>query len=102
MDGYSKVIMIGYLTKDATLATLPNGLLKTELRIAVNTTKTETCFVDVVTWGDIAKSVVHFKKGQQVFVEGKLKYETWKDKMTGQERSVHKIVATTCELVAEE
>jgi single-strand DNA-binding protein len=44
----------------------------------------ETAFVDLEVWGDSASDV---KKGDRVFVEARVKQDTWTDKQSGQQRS---------------
>jgi single-strand DNA-binding protein len=48
----------------------------------------ETVFVDVVVWDRQAEFVgERLKKGRPVLVEGRLRFDTWEDKGSGQTRS---------------
>jgi single-strand DNA-binding protein len=50
--------------------------------------KNVTTFVDVQLWGAAAENFAKFvEKGQQIFVEGALRQDTWQDKDTKQNRS---------------
>lgn len=54
----------------------------------------ETCFVEVELWGKTAEVVGdHCHKGHTIFIEGRLKLDTWDDKTTGQKRSKLRVVA---------
>ena len=47
----------------------------------------ETCFVDVTMWGRRAEVISeYFTKGRPIFVEGRLKFDTW-ETSDGQKRS---------------
>ncbi|MCD8561914.1 MAG: single-stranded DNA-binding protein, partial [Acholeplasmataceae bacterium] len=50
--------------------------------------KEETTFVDVDVFGKQAETLGQYlKKGRPIYIEGRLKLETWDDKQTGQKRS---------------
>ncbi len=51
------------------------------------------CFIDVVVWARQAETCSQYlKKGSGVFVEGRLKLDTW-ETSEGQKRSKHRVVA---------
>ena len=53
-----------------------------------NQKKNVTTFVEVQLWGAAAENFAKFvEKGQQIFVEGALRQDTWQDKETKQNRS---------------
>jgi single-strand DNA-binding protein len=96
MASYNKVILIGNLTRDPELRFTPKGTAVAKLGLAVNRTwKTETgeqreevAFIDIDAFGRQAEVIGQYlKKGRQLMVEGRLRYETWDDKQTGQKRS---------------
>jgi len=101
MADFNKIILIGNLTRDPEQKTLPSGTQVATFGIASNRsykakngdTKSETCFVDVVTFDKLSETVTNYlAKGRQILVEGRLQFRTWDDK-DGQRRSKHEIIA---------
>ncbi|MFA6567246.1 MAG: single-stranded DNA-binding protein [Victivallales bacterium] len=102
MANLNRVFLIGNLTRDPELRYTPQGSAICDLGLAVNrqyTTndgvkKEEVCFVDITAWGRQAETCNRFvKKGSQIFVEGRLKLDSWQDKETGKNRSKLNVVA---------
>jgi single-strand DNA-binding protein len=102
MANLNKVILIGNLTRDPELRYTPQGSAICDMGLAINrqyTTndgvkKEEVCFVDITAWGRQAETCNRFiKKGSQIFVEGRLKLDSWQDKETGKNRSKLNVVA---------
>jgi len=92
MASYSRVIAIGNLTRDIELRYTPQGAATCQIGMAVNrkfkteagVEKEEVCFFDVIAWGKQAEVLAQYlKKGDPLFVEGRLKLEEWDDKTTG-------------------
>ncbi len=88
--------MSGRLTRDVELRFLPKGTAIGKFSIACTTKyksndgewKEEVAYPEITAWGKQAETVAkHFKKGSQIYVEGRLKTEKWNDKTTGEERS---------------
>ena len=86
MASLNKVFLMGNLTRDPELRYTPSGTPVCEFGLAVNRRYTtregeqrdETCFVDVTMWGK--RGVViseYFTKGRPIFIEGRLKYDSW-------------------------
>lgn len=76
----NKYIAIGNLTADPELNEFKSGKKKCTFAIAVNLGKDIT-FVDVECWDRVAENCKKIlSKGTQVFVDGKLKYNSWKTK----------------------
>ena len=76
----NKYIAIGHLTGDPQIQEFQSGKKKCSFAIAVNLGK-ETTFIDVETWDRVAENCEKMlAKGSQVFVDGKLKYNSWKTK----------------------
>jgi single-strand DNA-binding protein len=101
MASLNKVMLIGNLTRDPELRVTPKGTAICQFGLAVNrqfkdesgATRDETTFVDIEAWGKQGETVAKFcTKGKPLFVEGRLKLDTWDDKTTGQKRSKMKIV----------
>lgn len=99
----NKVFLTGNLTRDPELKYLPSGTAVADLRLAVNRRvfdrssgerKDETVFVDVTAWektAEFCKNYLH--KGSGIFVEGRLKQDSWQDKETGKNQSKISVVA---------
>jgi len=86
MASLNRVFLMGNLTRDPELRYTPSGTPVCEFGLAVNRTYTgrdgeqreDTCFVDVTMWQ--RRGVViseYLKKGDPIFIEGRLKYDTW-------------------------
>jgi single-strand DNA-binding protein len=98
---YNKVLLMGNLTRDIELRHLPSGQAVAQVGIAVNRRwktetgeqKEETTFVDCEAWGKTAEIMSQYlQKGRPVFIEGRLKLDTWQDKNDGSNRSKLKVV----------
>ncbi|HVM62118.1 MAG TPA: single-stranded DNA-binding protein [Verrucomicrobiae bacterium] len=101
MASYNKVLLMGNLTRDPEVRYTPKGTAIANVGIAVNrrwTTETgeqkeEVTFVDIEVWGRQAETVGQYmSKGKPIFVEGRLKLDSWDDKETGQKKSKLKVV----------
>lgn len=101
MASYNKVILLGNLTRDPELRYTPKGTAVARLGLAVNRsyksetgeTKEEVTFLDVDAWGKQAELIAQYlRKGNPLFVEGRLRLDQWDDKQTGQKRSSLKVV----------
>jgi len=95
MASYNKVLLMGNLTRDPELRYTQGGAALVKFGLAVNRKYKgksgemveETCFVDVEGWGASAETFNQYmRKGRGVFVEGRLKLDSWQDK-EGQKRS---------------
>jgi single-strand DNA-binding protein len=101
MANYNKVQLIGNLTRDPEVRYTPKGTAVVDIGLAVNRTwkddsgqkQEETTFVDITFFGRTAEVIGEYSsKGKSVFVEGRLKLDTWEDNQTGQNRSKLKVV----------
>jgi single-strand DNA-binding protein len=97
----NKVFLIGNLTRDPELRVTPKGTPICQFGIAVNrqfkdesgATRDETTFVDIEAWGKQGELVSKYlSKGSLAMVEGRLKFDQWEDKTSGQKRSKLKVV----------
>lgn len=84
------VLLMGNLTRDPEVRTIPSGTTVADLGMAVNESYKNkagelvetTVFVDVVVWGRLAETCGQYlKKGSPVLVEGRLQLDQW----TGQD-----------------
>lgn len=101
MANLNKVLLIGNLTRDPSVTYTPKGTAVTDIGIAVNRTwkdesgkkQEEVTFVDVTFFGRQAEVIdEHCSKGKSVYIEGRLKLETWQDKESGSTRSKIKVI----------
>jgi len=102
MASFNKVLLMGNLTRDPEVRYTPKGTAIANIGLAVNRTytldngeqKEEVTFVDIEVWGRQAETAGQYlAKGRPVFVEGRLKFDSWDDKESGQKRSKLKVVA---------
>ncbi len=101
MASLNKVLMIGNLTRDPELRYIPSGSAVTSFTIAMNRVyklqtgekKEEVSFVRVVVWGRLAEVCNDYlKKGNPVFVEGRLQSRSW-DGPDGQKKNALEVIA---------
>jgi single-strand DNA-binding protein len=101
MVGLNKMMVIGNLGTDPEMRYTPNGNAVTSFRIAVSRSYTpkggerrqETEWFRVVAWNQQAESCNQFlQKGKRVYVEGRLKSDTWEGR-DGQTRFTNEIIA---------
>ena len=92
---YNKVILIGNITKDLELRHTTSGIAVTSFTIAINTKwkeKEETTFVDIVVFNTTAENCCKYlKKGNPLFVEGRLQQKKWETE-DGQKRSKLEVI----------
>lgn len=105
----NKALIIGNLTRDPELRSLPSGIQVTSLSIATNRVwkdksgaKQEASdFHNVVVFGRQAEtSAQYLKKGQQVYVEGRIQTRSWDDKASGEKKYRTEIVAESVQFGA--
>lgn len=98
---FSKVVILGNITRDPELKTTPNGSNLANFTVAINRNytsqsgekQTETSFIDCVAWGKTGETIAkYFQKGRQILVSGRLNQRTWQDKDTGRNRSALDVV----------
>jgi len=98
----NKVIIVGNLTRDPELATIPSGQKVCKFSVATNRVwkdksgvkQESVTFHNVVVWGRQAEtSAQYLKKGQQVMIEGRIETRSWDDKTTGEKKYRTEIIA---------
>lgn len=108
MANVNKVILIGNVTRDPEVKFTSKGSAVTDIGLAINRTFTldsgekreETTFVDIELWGRLAEIAGEYaKKGRPVYIEGRLRMDTWEDKTSGQKRSRLKVVGENLQLL---
>ena len=86
--GLNKVMVIGHVGRDPEMRYIPSGKPVTSFSVATSRSWTnsegerrqETEWFNVVAWGNLAEICKqHIRKGQQVYVEGRLQTRSWED-----------------------
>lgn len=101
MANLNKVLLMGNLTRDVKLTYLPSNTPVAELGMAINRNwvgqdgqkHEEVTFVDLTMFGKRAEVLnKYLHKGDPLFIEGRLKLDTWDDKQSGQKRSKMRVM----------
>jgi single-strand DNA-binding protein len=102
---YSRVIIMGNLTRDPEIRYLQSGDAVCQIGVAINKrwkdkdsgeVREKVTFVDCTAFGPRAESLAqYFKKGKAILVEGELELDQWEDKQTQQKRSKLKVKVTS-------
>ena len=104
---FNRVILMGNLTRDVELRYTPGGLGVCDLGLAISDRHKDASgewtegvtFVDVSCFGRTAEVAGEFlKKGSPVFIEGKLKLDSW-EAQDGTKRSKLKVVCDHMQLL---
>ena len=99
----NKVLLIGNLTRDPEMRSLPSGQAVVNFGIATNRVwrdkegqkQQQADFHNVVAFGKLAETVNQYmKKGNMLYVEGRLTTRTW-DAQDGTKKSRTEIIAET-------
>ena len=118
MATLNKVMLIGRLTDNPEAPrSLPSGGTVVKFRFAVGRSRKNPqtgqwendpnpLYIDCEAFSrpDSRRDLVNLiqqycKKGDPLFIEGRLQYDQWDDKQTGQKRSKHKIVVESVEFL---
>lgn len=95
------VQILGNLARDPELrftktgravATFTVATTNAYINSATNETKEQTAFINCVAWGKTGESVGGCKKGERLFVEGRLQTRSYEDS-NGQKKYVTEVVA---------
>ena len=102
MSSFNKIILVGYLGSDPTLKYTPSGDPVCTISVATTEKRKEessTTWFRVTFWRKQAELVgAHFKKGAQIYVEGKLREEKYTDR-EGQTRASLEVTATEFQFI---
>lgn len=99
--GLNKVMIIGFLGREPEMRYTPSGRPVTTFSIGASrswktqdgSSQSETEWFNIVTWGNLADICKqHLYKGQQVYIEGRLRTRSWDDS-SGQRHTSTEIVA---------
>jgi single-strand DNA-binding protein len=98
----NKAILIGNLTRDPELKSLPSGIKVCSFSLATNRVwkdknnarQESTDYHNVVVFGRQAETVAQYmKKGSSILVEGRMQTRSWDDKNSGEKKYRTEIVA---------
>ena len=97
----NQVQLLGNLARDAELrftqsgkavATFTVSTTNTYVDSTTNETKEQTAFINCVAWGKLGESIGNLRKGNRVFIEGRLQTRSY-ETTDGQKRYVTEVVA---------
>ena len=98
----NKAILIGNLTRDPELRSLPSGVKVCSFSLATNRVWKDKAGVrqesadyhNVVVFGRQAETVAQYmKKGSSILVEGRMQTRSWEDKTSGEKKYRTEVVA---------
>jgi single-strand DNA-binding protein len=108
MANINRVVLVGNLTRDPELKSLPSGMAVCDLGIAVNHRRKnqqtgewieEPNYFRVSVFGSQAESCARFlSKGRAVAIDGRLRWRQW-DAQDGTKREAVEIVAETVQFI---
>jgi len=109
MASVNKVILLGNCGRDPEVRYLPSGQAVANVSIATSTRRKdknsgemleETQWHRITFYDRLAEIAGEYvKKGRPIYVEGRLKYGSYTDKTTGQEKQTVDIIATELQLL---
>jgi single-strand DNA-binding protein len=98
----NKAILIGNLTRDPELKSLPSGIKVCSFSIATNRVWKDKAgarqesadYHNVVVFGRQAETVAQYmKKGSSILVEGRMQTRSWDDKTSGEKKYRTEVIA---------
>ncbi len=98
----NKAILIGNLTRDPELKSLPSGIKVCSFSLATNRVwkdkngarQESADYHNVVVFGRQAETVAQYmKKGNSILVEGRMQTRSWDDKNTGEKKYRTEVIA---------
>lgn len=98
----NKALIIGNLTRDIELKSMPNGSKVATFSVATNLVfkdqqgnkKEQVEFHNIVVFGKQAEtSAQYLVKGQSVLIEGRIQTRSWEDKTSGEKKYRTEIIA---------
>jgi single-strand DNA-binding protein len=117
MATLNKVMLMGRLTDNPTDGALPNGTRVVKFRFAVGRSKKNPAtgqwendpnplYIDCEAFArqdtkrDLVSLIMNYtKKGDSLYIEGRLQLDQWEDKNGGGKRSKHKIIVDGVEFI---
>lgn len=99
---FNKAILIGNLTRDPELRSLPSGVKVCSFSLATNRVwkdkngarQESADYHNVVVFGRQAETVAQYmKKGSSILVEGRMQTRSWEDKTSGEKKYRTEVIA---------
>ena len=92
----NKVMVSGNIVREPEVSEVGNNTV-CNTSVAINEVyytaegekREETCFIEISAWGKVGERLAQASKGDNVFVEGKLKLDQWET--DGEKRQKHRI-----------
>jgi single-strand DNA-binding protein len=109
MAAFNQVILLGNLTRDPQLTYLPSQTAVVDFGMAISRKykgqdgqmKEDACFVDLRAFGKSAETINKYcKKGSQLFIEGRLQYDSW-TAQDGTKKSKHRITVESFQFLGQ-
>jgi len=105
----NNVTIAGNITRDIEMKFTPGGMGIASFGVAINRKfkdkatgdmREDVTFVDCDAFGKTAEAMhKYLTKGSPIYIEGRLKLDSWEDKQTGQKRSKLKVVVDNFQFV---
>ena len=83
---------VRYTQSGRAVATFTVAASNTYVDSATNETKEQTAFVNCVAWGNLGEAVGNYRKGNRLFVEGRIQTRSYEDS-NGQKKYVTEVIA---------
>ena len=106
--GVNKVILLGNLGKDPEVKSTPSGMTIASFSLATSSSvkdkdgnwQDKTEWNNIKAFGRTAEIAGEYlKKGRTVYLEGRIHYDSWDDKETGQKKYMTQILVNELTLV---
>ena len=108
MASFNQVILMGNLTRDPQLKYLPSQTPVAEFGLACSRKfkgqngedREDVVFVDCSAFAKTAELIQqYFTKGKPIFIQGRLKFDSWEDKQGGGKRSKLSVVVENFQFI---
>ena len=83
---------VRYTQSGRAVATFTVAATNTYIDSTTNETKEQTAFVNCVAWGKLGEAVGNYRKGNRLFVEGRIQNRSYEDS-NGQKKYVTEVIA---------
>ena len=109
MPYHNQVTLVGNVVRDPSVKSVNNGGIVAHLTLGMTRRwstdsgerKEEATFVEVDSFGKVAAVVEKYvKKGDPILVDGRLRFDQWEDKQTGQKRNKLTVVASGIQMLS--
>lgn len=84
---------VRYTQSGRAVATFTVAATNTYINSTTNETKEQTAFINCVAWGKLGEAVGNYRKGNRLFVEGRIQTRSYEDS-NGQKKYVTEVIAS--------